>query len=378
MFLTLSCTIGGMKEASASKFRMTEAQAAKAYDAYRADHGRMSNFGSLSYAARLRLFTQRAAEVDAQNDRPHALWKAAVNKFTDSTDAELQSMLGFRRLGRWWVSGSIEERSFLQEDKPLRQIADTVDFRTSLNSSQYIRNQGACGSCWAVAAVGALEAHAELSSKGKPVPKLSHKQLIDCVPNPQHCGGDGGCAGATAELAFAYVSQSGLSSLIGYVGDDESTERCKAMGNSMAIQTKGFVKLPVNRLQPLLDAVSNEGPVVVSVDGSPWSSYSSGIFDSCSIDATVNHAVLLMGYGHDSELGQDYWLLRNSWGSDWGEDGYIRLLRHSSDKGKDGFCGTDYDPKQGAGCDGGPKTIPVCGMCGVLSDSSYPTSVKLL
>ncbi|CAE7948532.1 unnamed protein product, partial [Symbiodinium sp. KB8] len=105
-----------------------------------------------------------------------------------------------------------------------------------------------------------------------------------------------------------------------------------------------------------------------------WTIYDGGIFNGCQKDATINHAVLLVGYGQDKK-GQKYWLIRNSWGADWGEEGYMRLLRHDGDEsngGHHGFCGTDYDPKVGVGCRGGPSSLPVCGMCGILSDSSYP------
>jgi len=131
----------------------------------------------------------------------------------------------------------------------------------------------------------------------------------------------------------------------------------------------------VNKYQPLMLAIQ-EGPVVVSVDGGPWSTYSSGVFTSCQQDATINHAVLLMGYGHDTSSSLDYWQVRNSWGAMWGEDGFIRIQRHTSDEGDAGYCGTDYDPRQGVGCKGGPNTLPVCGMCGILSDSAYPTDVS--
>merc|ERR1719189_1102840 len=103
-------------------------------------------------------------------------------------------------------------------------------------------------------------------------------------------------------------------------------------------------------------------------------SYGSGVFAGCGVNAIINHAILLMGFGTDTALGQDYWLIRNSWGSAWGEDGYIRLLKH---KDGESYCGVDTKPQDGVGCDGGPPTLPVCGMCGILSDSAYPTQVAV-
>lgn len=101
------------------------------------------------------------------------------------------------------------------------------------------------------------------------------------------------------------------------------------------------------------------------------------VFDTCNRDSVVNHAVVLIGYGHSTEHNKDYWYIRNSWGEAWGENGFIRLQRHSSDQGDAGYCGVDHNPKEGTGCDNGPPTIPVCGMCGVLSDSVYPYDLQL-
>jgi len=143
------------------------------------------------------------------------------------------------------------------------------------------------------------------------------------------------------------------------------------------VTSDGFERLPENKLAPLLKAVATQGPVAVSVDAGEWSMYQNGIFDSCKQDATINHAVLLVGYGTDKKLGKDYFLIRNSWGPDWGENGFIRLQRHSSDEGSAGYCGTDSNPLEGVGCKGGPAKIPVCGMCGVLSDSAYPKGVRV-
>jgi len=223
--------------------------------------------------------------------------------------------------------------------------------------------------------VGALETHAELL--GSPAAHLSYEQLVDCVPNPQECGGQGGCRGATAELAFKYVSQHGLGARGAYRGYQHGGDgQCRPPAQP-AGSIEAFERLPENRLRPLLEAVARRGPVVVSVDASNWTSYRSGVFDSCERNATVNHAVLLVGYGTDAAAGMDYWLIRNSWGAAWGEGGFIRLQRHGSDEGEAGHCGTDKAPQQGVGCRGGPKEIPVCGMCGVLSDSSYPLGVHI-
>eukprot|EP00933_Yihiella_yeosuensis_P019146 TRINITY_DN1553_c0_g1_i1.p1 TRINITY_DN1553_c0_g1~~TRINITY_DN1553_c0_g1_i1.p1 ORF type:complete len:418 (+),score=95.55 TRINITY_DN1553_c0_g1_i1:126-1379(+) len=348
-----------------------------AYESFLVKHKVRREKDSVSFEDRLSAFVHSHKAVKAHNKRSVRSWTAGINKFADWTHAEKQVMLGFRRLGEWWNSANttaskqLKKRSFLQTKI---EVADAVDWRSSAPSS-FVRDQGSCGSCWAVAAAGALEMRAEMTTK-KPVKSLAFKQLVDCVPNPRHCGGSGGCEGATPQLAFQYVQENGLSSSYDYGGSPDKTESCRASSASVVVKTSGFVSLPTNKLQPLMEAV-NEGPVVVSVDGGPWMSYNGGVFNECKQDATINHAVLAVGYGRDNELNEDYWLIRNSWGGEWGEEGYIRIKRHQSDSGDEGYCGTDYDPKEGSGCDGGPKTLPVCGMCGILSDSAYPEDVAV-
>lgn len=263
------------------------------------------------------------------------------------------------------------------------ELAASVDWRQKLQSGQFIRDQGSCGSCWAVATVGSLEMQSEIKT-GKTT-ELSFNQLVDCVPNPKHCGGTGGCEGATAELGFDYVKEHGLMGEDKYQGAGGSDlgipglsylqngERsCSGLHAKTAIKLHGWNRLPANEGAPLMKSLSNHGPVVVSVDGGAWMPYQSGVFDSCGKDSTVNHAVLAVGYGEEN--GKKYWHIRNSWGREWGDAGFIKIKRHDNDKD---YCGTDYDPKQGVGCDGGPSTLPVCGMCGILSDSSHPVGAHI-
>merc|ERR1719281_1777187 len=101
--------------------------------------------------------------------------------------------------------------------------------------------------------------------------------------------------------------------------------------------------------------------------------YSGGIFSGCDKDAIINHAVVAEGFGQEEQFRRQhkYFLLRNSWGSDWGENGYIRLERHSDESV---YCGIDDKPLDGTGCLGGPPKVRVCGMCGVLYDAVYPVN----
>mmetsp|Transcript_82218 Transcript_82218/g.206897 ORF Transcript_82218/g.206897 Transcript_82218/m.206897 type:complete len:361 (-) Transcript_82218:490-1572(-) len=234
-----------------------------------------------------------------------------------------------------------------------------------------VKNQGSCGSCWAFAATAVMESAIALATDT--LYELSPQQLTSCVPNPQECGGSGGCMGATAQLAFNYTAKHGLTSLWTWPytsGIWRSDGECyDAVGKKRAVAgISGYHQLPQNDAQALMEAVL-VNPVSVSVAASSWGWYSSGIFDGCSTERPIiNHAVVLMGYGE--EEGVHYWLVRNSWGPSWGEKGYIRVHRFP----KDEPCGTDDEPLDGYSCKSNPPdSIRACGMCGILSDSAYPT-----
>lgn len=323
---------------------------------------------------RSEIFATRLAAVRAHNARGDQLWTASVNSFADQTDDELRHMLGYKRGAGLFGSGA---PSFLASasaavDAPARNrstLPKEVDWRGRLHSLKYLRSQGTCGSCWAVAAVGALETHAELAHGN--VTELSYDHLVQCVENPHRCGGSGGCDGATSELAFDYAREHGVATASGYYNSLLGDSVCEPPAKERMF-AEGYVRLPSNRQRPLMEALASKGPVVVSVDATAWFAYDTGIFDGCDRDAVVNHAVLMVGYGAQRKV--RYWTIRNSWGGSWGEGGYIRLLRL---EGEESYCGVDRKPEEGVGCAGGPKEMQVCGVCGVLTDSSYPTGVRL-
>lgn len=328
----------------------------------------------MSYEDRKTIFHRRRDEVDAHNAR-NVSWRVAVNRFSDYSEAELKAMLGYKRVGGRWAgfygSAPAGASSFIQEKEDINTELDNsdleqeVDWRGHLSkTANWVRNQGACGSCWAVAAVGALEMHAEkvLGSSRR----LSHQQLVDCTANPHHCGGTGGCSGATAELAFEHARRHGIRADEEYLSD--AGGKCNEVA-APVLKVDHFVSLPINKGSYLLRALAQEGPVVVSVDGGNWYNYASGVFSGCQPDTVVNHATLAVGYGIDRQAGKKYWTIRNSWGADWGDNGFIKIERHSNDRD---YCGMDNKPQEGVFCDGAPKEVEVCGMCGITSDSAYP------
>lgn len=137
---------------------------------------------------------------------------------------------------------------------------------------------------------------------------------------------------------------------------------------------ESYETLKKNHFGPLLEAVT-KGPVGISVGTTGWQDYDGGVLGcSSSPNTVIGHAVLLVGYGK-TKTGKRFWKVRNSWGSQWGEHGYVRLLMRENEHT---FCGTNKDPHAGTGCDGGPSVVPVCGTCGILFDSVAVKGVHLV
>lgn len=170
-----------------------------------------------------------------------------------------------------------------------------------------IKNQGQCGSCWAFSATGALEALA--FQKTGSLPSFSEQQLVDC----SRSYGNQGCNGGLMDSAFKYTRDKGITgeSDYPYTAKDGS---CKAF--TAKFKNAGFTD--VRGCSNLYNALGGR-PVSIAVDATKWSQYSSGVFSNCG--AQLNHGVLLVG------ATDAFWKVKNSWGSGWGERGFIRLAR---------------------------------------------------
>jgi cathepsin L len=243
-----------------------------------------------------------------------------------------------------------------------------VDWRTKGIITEP-KDQGGCGSCWTFSTAETVESY--YAMKYKKLLILSEQQILDCTPNPNDCGGTGGCGGGTVELAAARIQFMGglsLESKYPYISGGGQNFNCDLSKFQPVANLTGYTDLESNEADPVLQHVANVGPISISVDASSWSEYESGVFDGCdNNNPDIDHAVQLVGYGTDPSQG-DYWLVRNSWGKSYGEAGYIRLKRYATPP-----CGMDTTPSDGDGCNGGPTSVKVCGNCGILYDTTYVT-----
>jgi len=239
-------------------------------------------------------------------------------------------------------------------------LPDHIDWRQKQGVVTPVKNQGNCGSCWAFSATETLESHFAISVS-EDAPILSPQQIVSCCDIP----GAGGCNGGLQEFAFNYTSKFGLTTNSNYPYTAE-TGTCDTSKIESSVINSGYVALKSNDYTQLMTAVATKGPIAIDVaaGGLGWQFYHGGVFSGglfgCGFG--VDHAVQLVGYGEDSSIlsSKMYWLVRNSWGSGWGEAGYIRIRRY----------GEGNEP-----CGQGPQGT-VCGLCGILSESTYPKNVR--
>jgi len=361
-------------------------------------HKRTYSKGSEEYDLRHGIYKNRLREVQQHNRNPGRLWNAGINHLSDRTNAELARLRGLRAVKSKRSSGEVAPHGAFLGQVQSVVLPENKSY-TNLHSVMEGVDQESCGSCWAVATATVLRANAEYSGYDR---DFSAQELVSCTPNPHKCGGNGGCGGSTIELAMNWVMESGIAtsaetpylgtdgtckksaplmqmgSLTQGSGDtdldhDEKFQQMTAVGfhgpassssPGVALHLEGWTRLGENEYEPLLQALATTGPVASSVAAGAWSSYSDGIFDSCSKDAIIDHAVSTVGYGKEGN--KKYWIIKNSWGGSWGENGNIRLLRTDNEAT---YCGTDDQPDVGTGCEGGPSEVRVCGMCGILYDN---------
>jgi C1A family cysteine protease len=209
-----------------------------------------------------------------------------------------------------------------------------------------VKDQGQCGSCWSFSTTGALEGIYKIDT-GKLI-EFSEQQLVDC-DNLKNGGKDHGCNGGLMDNAFAWISKNGglcTEDEYPYISGDGTTESCKKTC-SIVPKSKIVSYVDVDPSDDALMQAISQQPVSIAIeaDQRDFQLYKSGVFTG-KCGTNLDHGVLVVGYG--TESGSDYYLVKNSWGTTWGDSGYIKLGR-------------------------GPQYNSGKGQCGILLEASYPT-----
>eukprot|EP00804_Cyclotella_cryptica_P027237 CCRYP_014367-RC/>CCRYP_014367-RC protein AED:0.13 eAED:0.13 QI:57/0.85/0.75/1/0.85/0.75/8/132/854 len=331
------------------------------------NQGRMDGFGKVvkGYVMGVNRFTDlEVHELPMGYNKAHRAWREREEGLATATE---------RRLGG--TQSYSKPPQFEMEE--VADLPESVDWSEKINPAPA---QGGCGDCWAFAATACVESQLAIATGEDPV-KLSETNMFECSPNPQQCGGTGKCEGSTAELGWNYIADLTAKKLGGmYLLDDlpytSFDEECEGLADNLTpvVGVEGWTSLPSNDYKATMNAVAKVGPLALAVAASEWASYESGVFSSD--DSVVNHAVVLAGYGVDEDTNEKYYLIRNSWGEDFGENGYIRVKRTDDDSTN---CKEDKDPLVGVACalDENGESLSVqpatvCGDSAVLFDVSYP------
>ncbi|RWS11412.1 Cathepsin L-like protein [Dinothrombium tinctorium] len=261
--------------------------------------------------------------------------RLAVNKFADLTSEE------FSRLYKGY-GGVKKPAPHVHRAQDIR-LPNSVDWREKGLVTE-VKNQEQCGSCWAFSAVASLEGqHAKKTGN---LVSLSEQNLVDCS-RPE---GNQGCNGGLMDQAFDYVKQNGgidTEQSYPYEGHDD---KCRYDPRNRGATLKSYVDIESGNEQALQEATATVGPISVAIDAgfdfqlyrykfvfnshfiTEMLSFSGGVYDNPHCGQSLDHGVTVVGYGTDEESGKQYYLVKNSWGEDWGEQGYIRMSRNANDQ----------------------------------------------
>jgi C1A family cysteine protease len=303
------------------------AGAASAFQVQQAFVGYIAEFGKHyetveEFNHRLEQFSRNHVHVLEHNAK-ESNFMLGHNKMSDWTEFEYKSLLNY-------IPDMDDENNAEFEIFEEDENATGIDWR-SHGAVNAIKDQGQCGSCWAFSAVSAMEsAHHKATGK---LLSFAEQQLVDCSTRNH------GCNGGNAGLAFNYYKTDAAmaESSYKYTARDQ---RCSYNAkNTTGVKDQSYSNVTRNSSSQMKSALQKAPlSVAIEADRSVFQSYRSGIFNSSSCGTNLDHATNVVGWGSSS--GTDYWIMRNSWGTSWGEKGYMRLAITSGA----GICGIQSSP----------------------------------
>ncbi|KAI1287046.1 Cathepsin L [Halotydeus destructor] len=296
------------------------------WEAFKAAHGKVyPDINEESF--RKKVFMENKHKIAKHNQRASNglhTYSLAMNKYGDLLHHEFVStMNGFRRNPEApKQNGSM----FMTPHNVV--VPKDVDWRDQGYVTP-VKDQGQCGSCWSFSTTGALEGQ-HFRKTGKLV-SLSEQNLVDCSKKY----GNNGCEGGLMDNAFSYIRENhGIDTEESYPYEGKEG-RCRYKKRDSGADDTGFVDIPQGSEKHLVQALASVGPVSVAIDASheSFQFYKKGVYDEteCSSE-DLDHGVLAVGYGTDEESSQDYWIIKNSWGPSWGDEGYVLMARNKQNQ----------------------------------------------
>jgi len=285
------------------------------------------------FANRLQIFADMVDTIETHNAGQHT-YTLGLNQYSHLTFDEFKQAVNLGATRPPSLRRS-EEAKIHDEPADMSTIPSAVDWVAS-GKVTGVKNQGSCGSCWSFSTTGSLEG--AYAIKYNSLVSFSEQNLVSCDKT------DYACNGGWMDTAFTWVKNNGgiaTETAYPYVSGAGSVPACNtAVAKNADAAPKSFTDVTVNNVNALASAVAQQ-PVSIAIQANQpaFQSYKSGVFTG-TCGQKLDHGVLAVGYG--TEGGVDYWKVKNSWGTTWGENGYIRIEKSSANR------------------------------CGVLSAPSYP------
>ena len=283
------------------------------------------------FETRFQIFRTNLRNIITHNMDHSQNFTMGVNQFTDLTPQEfkaqyvsgLKAEVGLAGCGSFSGSASGAPAS--------------IDWRAK-GAVTSVKDQGQCGSCWTFSSTGAVEG-AWAIAKGQLI-DLSEEELVECAGLKY---GSMGCNGGQMEGAFKYIIEKGQCSLSSYpyTSGTGQSGSCKTSCSPVAKLTSCSDVKPNDQLSLKAAVAKQPVSIAIEADTKYFQSYSSGILTSSTCGTNLDHGVLITGYG--TENGIDYWMVKNSWSTSWGDQGYVKIARSSSTNDQ-GICGIAMQP----------------------------------
>ncbi|XP_039749947.1 pro-cathepsin H-like [Pararge aegeria] len=284
-----------------------------AFTSYIIRHGK--NYENDEHEMRKQIFMKNWRNV-VEHNKQNLSYKMVLNKFSDWTDNELARLRATRPAVE--LVGTVPFPHTEEEvDQLVQELPENFDMRIEGYITS-VKNQATCGSCWAFSTTAAVEGALARSNGGRDL-DLSEQSMVDCAWGFDNMG----CSGGTVDGAFRYILKHGLPTQMEYGLYLDEMGRCKLENMTKFYNIRGFAAVPPLSVNAMKVALYKYGPVTVAINANERvMNYNNGIFfDPTCNDDSPNHGVVVVGYGVRD--GVDYWIVKNSWGEDYGEDGYI-------------------------------------------------------